>query len=132
MSKKGKVLVYPVVFTPEDTGYSVRIPDVPEAITQGETLEEAVLMAQKAVGLVFEGYEEYPKPSIPSVVELEEWEDNAFISLVAFDLEAYRRNNSKTVRRNISIPEYLNDAAKRKNINVSKVTTEALEELMFN
>ncbi|EJF33646.1 hypothetical protein [Weissella koreensis] len=47
-------------------------------------------------------------------------------------MKEYRKGRSKTVRRNISIPEYLNNIAKKQNINVSKVTTEALEELVFN
>lgn len=33
------------------------------------------------------------------------------------------------VRRNISLPDYLNNWAKENNINVSKVTTEALKQL---
>lgn len=130
MANNKDIVVYPVVFTPEEKGYSVRIPDVPEAITEGDNLEEAVVMAQQAVGLVFEGYDEYPKASNPSNIEFEEWEKEAFISLVVFNLEDYRKKNTKTVRRNISIPEYLNEAAKRKGINVSKVTTEALEDLL--
>ncbi len=35
----------------------------------------------------------------------------------------------KTVRRNVTIPESLNEWAKLNNVNVSKVTTEALKEL---
>ncbi|GAB2022482.1 type II toxin-antitoxin system HicB family antitoxin [Pseudolactococcus yaeyamensis] len=131
MAQKSNIVVYPVVFTPEEVGYSVRVPDVPEAITQGDTLEEAVSMAQNAVGLALEGYNEYPDASKTENIELEEWENEALVSLVAFNIEDYRKKNSKTVRRNISIPEYLNEAAKRKHINVSKVTTEALEELIL-
>ena len=41
----------------------------------------------------------------------------------------WRSKYSKTVRRNISLPEDLNNWAKKNKINVSKVTTEALRQM---
>jgi len=77
---------------------------------------------------------DYPEPSNLFDIDLEEWEseENTKVIIVAYDMKEYRKGRSKTVRRNISIPEYLNNIAKKQNINVSKVTTEALEELVFN
>lgn len=134
MVQKGNVVTYPVVYALEDdSGYSVRVPDV-NALSQGDNFQEATVMVQEAVGLTLEDKTEYPDASQPQDVELEEWENpkTTIVAMVVFDLAEYRRNQSKTVRRNISIPEYLNNIAKKQNINVSKVATEALESIVFN
>ena len=47
-------------------GYVVTFPDVPEAITQGDTLAEAMLMAQEALDLALTFYTEASKePPVP-------------------------------------------------------------------
>jgi antitoxin HicB len=62
---------YPARFTAdkEDGGYVVTFPDIPEAITQGETLEEAMAMAKDALETAMEFYfddrREVPMPSAP-------------------------------------------------------------------
>ena len=44
-------IFYPAIFHPEETGYSVEIPDIEGCFTQGDTMDEAVRMAQDAIGL---------------------------------------------------------------------------------
>lgn len=49
------------------------------------------------------------------------------ISVVDADLEYYRRMlDNKTVRRNVTLPDWLNREAERAHINVSKTLQEAL------
>ena len=57
---------FPVILTPDedDGGFVVTFPDIPEAITQGETREEALKMAQEALETALEFYFE-DKRSIP-------------------------------------------------------------------
>ena len=45
-------IFYPAIFHPEETGYSVEIPDIEGRFTQGDTMDEAVRMAQDAIGLI--------------------------------------------------------------------------------
>ena len=47
-------IFYPAIFHPEETGYSVEIPDIEGCFTQGDTMDEAVRMAQDAIGLMLE------------------------------------------------------------------------------
>jgi len=49
---------YPARFTPDKTagGFVVTFPDVPEAITQGDTIEEAMAMASEALELALTFY----------------------------------------------------------------------------
>jgi antitoxin HicB len=62
---------YPARFTldKEVGGYVVTFPDVPEAITQGDTIEEAMAMASEALTLALTFYtdknRDLPAPSAP-------------------------------------------------------------------
>jgi len=52
-----KTFVFHAVFEPGDrTGIVVSFPDVPEAITQGETMADARAMAEEALGLALLTY----------------------------------------------------------------------------
>lgn len=75
---------YPAVFHPEETGYSVTIPDIEGCFTQGETMDEAVAMAQDAIGLMLEDCEVCPKPSLPSAIHVDTGD---FIAMIPFDME---------------------------------------------
>lgn len=62
-------------------------------------------------------------------VEDDEFSDmsKTFISLVGMDIADYvRKNETKTVRKNVSIPSYLNELAKKRNLNFSQILQEAL------
>ncbi|MCW5255319.1 type II toxin-antitoxin system HicB family antitoxin [Verminephrobacter aporrectodeae subsp. tuberculatae] len=62
---------FPVTLTPDeaDGGFVVTFPDIPEAITQGETAGQALVMAQDALETAMEFYFEdkraVPVPSKP-------------------------------------------------------------------
>ena len=49
-------LLYPAKLGPEDGGYVVTFRDIPEAITQGDTREEAIAMAADALATAMEFY----------------------------------------------------------------------------
>ncbi|MDR3119814.1 MAG: type II toxin-antitoxin system HicB family antitoxin [Clostridiales bacterium] len=120
--------VYPAVFTAESAeigGFSVTFPDLPGCVTQGDTLSEAVAMAQEALGLYLAALQEdsasVPNPSNPLSIHTRERD---FLSLVEVDPERYSRK--KYVRKNLTIPVWIADAAERKRINFSAVLQEAL------
>lgn len=124
-----KKLFYPAVFTPEDDGgYSVAFPDMDGCFTQGETIEEAYEMAFDALGLAIDFLESekrtIPSPSAPNKIKLNE---NEFIVIIEFDmLEYQKKHNSKSVKKTLTIPQWLNEEAMAKNINFSQVLQEAL------
>ena len=49
-------MLYPAKLTPENGGYVVTFRDIPEAITQGDTKEEAIAMAADALATAMEFY----------------------------------------------------------------------------
>ena len=117
---------YPAIFQPEDTGFSVFVPDIPGCMTQGDNMEESLNMVQDAIGLMLEDIpvKNYPKASKPQDIMLE---NNQFVMMVAFDKIAYdKRYISKSVKKTLSIPAWLNNMALEKNINFSNVLQNAL------
>lgn len=122
---KKNILVYPVILHPENPGYSVEIPDIDDGTwTQGDNLEDALLMAQDAVGIMLEDKSEYPSPTDLEDIKVH---TDDLKTVVYIDMEEYRRNNPKTVRKNVTVPEYLVVLGKQQNINFSAVLTEALK-----
>ena len=52
---------------------------------------------------------------------------DSFINLISVDLEDYAKTHfNKSVKKTLTIPEWLNREATKKNINFSKVLQEAL------
>lgn len=49
---------YPAIFTQEESGYSVKFPDIDGCFTSGETLPEAMEMAEDALCLMLYDHEE--------------------------------------------------------------------------
>lgn len=123
-------LVYPACFyMEEDGGYSVEVPDLKGCITQGNSLEEAIQMAEDAalgwlLTSVEEG-EELPKPSNVKDIKLEE---EGFISLLLLDLSSYTKKygSRKSVKKTLTIPMWLNERAEKCGINFSKTLQDAL------
>ncbi|WP_119318015.1 type II toxin-antitoxin system HicB family antitoxin [Companilactobacillus formosensis] len=125
MPAKKNILVYPVILHPEDQGYSVEIPDIDNGTwTQGDNMKDALLMAQDAIGIMLDDKMEYPEPTDLEDIEIKA---NDIKTVVYIDMEEYHRNNPKTVRKNVTVPEYLVVLGKKKNINFSAVLTEALK-----
>lgn len=121
--------LYPAVFTKEDNCYWVRFPDMPGCFSEGNSLEEAYEMSQEAMGLWLEnadGVFKTPESSDLSDIKLSE---NEQIVLVEFDPIAYiKRTSARSVKKTLTIPEWLNTLAEENNINFSNVLQTALKE----
>ena len=123
--------VYPAVFTAEPTGqYSILFPDLPNCITQGENLQDGIEMAEDALCLTLYHMEqegiEIPQATVVFDIQTEE---NQFVTLIScdtFDYEKFYKNRS--VKKTLTIPEWLNDMAIRENVNFSNVLQNALME----
>lgn len=122
-------LFYPAVFhKAEEGGFWVTFPDIPECMTQGDDMQQAYEMAVEALGLSITTMEEegekLPQASVPDMISIEA---GSFLVVVEFDMLEYRRKHcSRAVKKTLSIPEWLNEAAMRQGINFSQVLQEAL------
>lgn len=123
-------LAFPVVFhkAPEG-GYVAYVPDF-DINTQGDDLAQAIAMSRDVIGLMGIDLEddgkEIPKPSEPSQVSCREGE---IVSMVDIDFMEYRRaHERRTVRRNVSLPAWLDMQAEKAGINVSALLQAALKQ----
>lgn len=124
-----KKLIYPAVFHPEDVGgYSVDFPDLLGCVTEGDTLEEAIRMAEDALGIYLyslkEDGEEAPKASDPADIKVS---GRDFISLITYDEVAYlKRTDNHSVKKTLTIPAWMDTLARENNLNFSNVLQNAI------
>ncbi len=121
---------YPITLTElKDGGYLVYVPDM-EINTTGTDLSNALEMAKDAIELCGIGYEDeklpIPKPSPISSVKAKKGE---ILLAVNVDFEAYRRMlDNRSVKKNCTLPSWLNDQAEKANINFSALLQQAIKE----
>ena len=120
---------YPIIITPGETMLIVDIPDF-DIATQGKDLAEAMYMARDAIGMVGLDYMEDKKdiPTPSSLKDIKPAQD-AIVSLVDVDFDEYRRRHeNRVIRKNVTIPSWLNEAAEKENINFSQLLQKAIKE----
>ena len=125
------LLIYPVIIekTKTDNYHNVYIPDL-NLRTEGEDIADAIFMARDIIGLwalseIEDFHRELPPASDISAIKCN---DNEFVTLVDVNYEEYKRkNDNRTVRRNVTLPYWLDMEAKKSNINVSAVLQRALK-----
>ena len=127
---KEKILIYPVILTEcnDEAGhyYGISSPTIKGMVTDGKTMQEAVLHAENAIATMISDMADYPEVQDPRKWKL--GKDDS-VMWVTVNMAKWLNQYGKTVRRNISLPEELNNWAKENNINVSQVTTNALREM---
>lgn len=99
---------YPVIIHVNSDGseYGAIVPDFPGVFSGGTTIEECLINIQESIELFYEDIElkELPDPTnLRDVLLLEEAKDAA-VMLAEIDTSFL---NKKSIRVNISIPEYL-------------------------
>ena len=120
-------MAYPVVISKENDGfYYVEIPDF-DIATQGESVADAMEMARDAIGIMGIDYlddgKELPVPNSRQVQK----NDEDIITLVDVDFVEYRKKvDNKAVKKNCTIPYWLNVEAEKAGINYSKILQDAL------
>ena len=133
---------YPTFIAKINNDYLVFVPDM-KIYTEGTSIADAIEMARDAIGLKGIDLEdeniELPKPSdADKAIELaKEDADEDFdystglLTYVDVDFAEYRlKHDNKMVRRNVTLPCWLNYAADKAQLNVSKVLQEALKETL--
>ena len=133
--------VYPVIFTQlndEKDTVLVEVPDM-NIFTDGYGVIGAIEMARDAIGLAgitLEDMEqEIPGASEIYAIDISALEfvkeGKSFVSLIDIDFTEYRRKiDNRSVRRNVTLPNWLNREAEKAHINVSRVLQEALMQKM--
>ena len=124
--------VYPAMFREEVNGsYSVEFPDIDGCYTGGDNLSEAMEYAEDALALMILDIVEEQGREIPKATPISalKAEDGCFPSLIKCDTDEYSRKlRDRKVRKTLTIPGWLNDAAMKRGLDFSQVFQEALKQ----
>ncbi|HHW94568.1 MAG TPA: HicB family protein [Mogibacterium sp.] len=130
-------LLYPAIFYPceETEGYTVVVPDLPGCVSEGSDLADAIFMgADAASGWVLDELEDgNPIPKASKLSDIVPDSEDGIVNLLVLDMEAYaEKYGEKSVRKNVSIPAYMNTYVEKHGLSLSKITQEAIEGLLAN
>ena len=121
--------IYPAIFNYAEDGISVSFPDLPGCFSCADSDEEAVSMAKDALGLhlysMEEDKDEIPGPTPINKIKLE---PNQAVVLIEVFMPTMRQAiENYSVKKTLSIPQWLNKLAIDNNINFSQVLQTALK-----
>ena len=120
--------VYPIILTPAERGYVVFVPDL-SINTEGDTIPDAIAMARDAIGLWGLAEEDAGRQIPAGSTKLPSCGPNEVATLVDIDFDAYRRaNDVRAVRKNCTIPSWLNEAAEAAHLNFSSALAAGLKQ----
>lgn len=124
-------LTYPACFYPcleKIGGYTVEVPDLPGCVSEGDTLADAILMATDAAsGWVLDELEDGKNAPPASPLESIVPESGGFVNMLVLDMDTYaEKYGDKAVRKNLTIPAWLNTFAENNHINFSQVLQDSL------
>ena len=131
-------LAYPAFFSPLENqeGFCVTIPDLYGCVTQGKDLADAIFMATDAAsGWILDELEDgNPIPKASHIKDIASDSDNGFVSMLALDIDNYAEKfGQNAIRKNCTIPAWLNTIAEKNNVNFSNLLQKALQsELHLN
>ena len=126
--------VYPVLVTKDKDDYLVYIPDI-DRNTEGKSMYDAICMARDVLGLWSLDHEMPAASTAEQAVETakEKADDKDFVwsagevIYVDIDTDAYRKKyDTRAVKKNCTLPAWLNDKAEAAGINFSRVLQDAL------
>lgn len=127
---------YPTIFTKIDEGYLIEVPDL-KILTEGIDIVDSIEMARNEISSTIIALEDekriVPPPSAIEHIDVAMGtfsdEGKSFVSVVDVDTADFRRKvSTKPVRRNVSLPSWLNYEATKAGINVSRFLQDALIE----
>jgi len=127
MSRKD-IYVYPAIFNYAEDGISVSFPDLPGCYSCGWSDEEALRMAREALGVHLWMMEEDEDP-IPAPTQMNQLtvEENERIHLVEVYMPLIRQaEDNKSVKKTLTIPAWMDTAAKAQNINFSLLLQQSI------
>ena len=121
---------FPAVFFPDGKYIGVRFPDLPGCNTFGKDMDDALYMARDALGghlLCFDDDgDPIPTPTPFAQIKTEQGEIVVLIEVWLSTLREDERN--KSVKKTVTLPNWLNLEATHAEINFSSVLQEALKE----
>jgi len=117
--------IYPAIFHPNaDGSYTITYPDLEGCISEGKSLANAIFMSQSALKqwLKYLNEKELDIPKASSIKDIDVTGEE-FVNLICVDI-----NESRAVKRTVSIPKWMDDKAAESGVSLSRILQEALAE----
>lgn len=132
--------MYPACFFKKEKGYTVIFPDLGYLAAFGDTFEDAMSMAIDYLASYLHTAQRdgdvIPGPSKISEINIEQISKDVYkdepaceciVNIVSVDVAEYAKQHfDKSVRKTLTIPAWLNNAALAQGINFSQTLQEAL------
>lgn len=126
--------IYTAIITPSETGnkFYAKVPDIPGCVTTGKSLEDAIEQITDALaGCLVVAEDEKMLINPPTAQHALEHDDTDICTLISVDTIAYRaRTDTRSVRKNVSLPAWMANLADQRGINCSKVLQDALRQTL--
>jgi predicted RNase H-like HicB family nuclease len=115
--------IFPAIFTYADDGISIEFPDLPGCLPSADTTEEALKNAKEAMALhLYTSEQDNEKIPEPTSIGKIKTKESQTVVLIEVWMPIYREAiENKSVKKTLTIPEWLNDAAEENHINFSQV-----------
>lgn len=120
------LFIYPAIIHEDTDGIWAEFPDLEGCTTYGDSMEEILSGAAEAMELYVLGMLEKgtTPPSPTDIKALKGLDTHSFATLIRSDIDLAK--NTKSVKKTLTIPSWLNQRALDRQINFSKVLQEAL------
>lgn len=126
--------IYTALFSPieDGSGYYAKVPDLPRCITTGSSLSDAIEQITDAMNAWLVVAEDEGEPIVPPTPQDElVTEPGTLYSLISADTIDYRaKTDTRAVRKNVSLPNWMVQLADKRGINCSQVLQHALRSLL--
>ena len=121
---------YPAIFEPDEDKIAVSFPDIECCFTFGDDMADAILMGEDVLAMTLAYFEDEGKP-IPPPSKISDISTPHTVSFVRADTDAWRKEvDDAAVRKNCTIPNWLNKKAEKAGVNFSQVLQDALKKLL--
>lgn len=122
-----EIKVFPIIIPKNKDNnvypYFVEIPDL-DGMTEGKSIADAMEMAKDYIG-TYSLEQQLPKSNI----NMPSSSARTTVTLATVNISEYKRkNDNKVVKKNTTIPNYLNELGKERGINFPEIMTNALKE----
>lgn len=129
--ERANTYTFAAVFTVErDGGYSVRFPQLDGCYTQGDSFEEARREAIDAMSLHLYGMEQDGEAIPDANLNVATEAGEMVVPITAWMTPFRDQMENRAVKKTLTIPAWLNEAAERQNVNYSQILQCALKDYL--
>lgn len=120
------------IFDYAEDGINISFPDLPGCLSYADTTREAIKNAEEVLGLVlYDMEQENEKIPTPTLLENVKCKSNQKSLLINVWMPLVRNElDEQSVKKTLTIPQWLNKLAEKENVNFSKILQSALKDYL--